>query len=192
MKSFQKIALAMIAAAAATAASNAQNINGRITCDGAGVQGVAVSDGYVVTLTDADGNYSFTSQKKNGYVFYTLPRGYEPTTSYNFIPKFWEQLSSTDVSATETHNFTLHKVDNDAHLMIFSADAHLADRNKDRAMYQKSYVATLKKEKEAAKTAGKRIYSIMLGDLTWDNYWYSKKYNLNNFVADQKLSLIHI
>lgn len=64
MKSFQKIALAMIAAAAATAASNAQNINGRITCDGAGVQGVAVSDGYVVTLTDADGNYSFTSQKK--------------------------------------------------------------------------------------------------------------------------------
>lgn len=33
-------------------------------CDGAGVQGVAVSDGYVVTLTDADGNYSFTSQKK--------------------------------------------------------------------------------------------------------------------------------
>lgn len=186
MKSFQKIALAMIAAAAATAASNAQNINGRITCDGAGVQGVAVSDGYVVTLTDADGNYSFTSQKKNGYVFYTLPRGYEPTTSYNFIPKFWEQLSSTDVSATETHNFTLHKVDNDDHLMILSADAHLADRNKDRAMYQKSYIATLKKEKEAAKTAGKRIYSIMLGDLTWDNYWYSKKYNLKNFVADQK------
>lgn len=174
MKSFQKIALAMIAAAAATAASNAQNINGRITCDGAGVQGVAVSDGYVVTLTDADGNYSFTSQKKNGYVFYTLPRGYEPTTSYNFIPKFWEQLSSTDVNATETHNFTLHKVDNDDHLMILSADAHLADRNKDRAMYQKSYIATLKKEKEAAKTAGKRIYSIMLGDLTWDNYWYSK------------------
>ena len=30
MKSFQKIALAMIAAAAATAASNAQNINGWI------------------------------------------------------------------------------------------------------------------------------------------------------------------
>ena len=35
MKSFQKIALAMIAAAAATVASNAQNINGRITGDGA-------------------------------------------------------------------------------------------------------------------------------------------------------------
>lgn len=185
MRSYQKLALALIAATGALA-GNAQNISGRITCDGAGVAGVPVSDGYVVTLTDADGNYSFTSQKKNGYVFYTLPRGYEPQTSYNFIPKFWQQLTSTDVATAETHNFTLKKADNDDYMMVIAADSHLAKRNADRSMYQQSYITALQKEKAAAKADGKPIYSIILGDLTWDNFWYQNSYNLNNFVADQK------
>lgn len=185
MRSYQKLALAIIAASGALAVG-AQNISGRITCDGTGVAGVPVSDGYVVTLTDADGHYSFTSQKKNGYVFYTLPRGYEPQTSYNFIPKFWQQLTSTDVNTAETHDFTLKKADNDDYVMVIGADSHLAKRNKDREMYQKSYIPALQKEKAAAKADGKPIYSIILGDLTWDNYWYQNTYNLNNFVADQK------
>lgn len=32
----------------------AHNVEGRITCDGYGVAGVAVSDGYEIVLTDAD------------------------------------------------------------------------------------------------------------------------------------------
>lgn len=185
MKNFKKLVFAVIALGSAMT-SNAQNISGRITCDGAGVANVPVSDGYVVTYTDADGNYSFTSQKKNGYVFYTLPSGYEPSTSYNFIPKFWEKLTSADVNTAETHNFVLKKVDNDDYLMVIAADSHIAKRNSDQTMYRQSYISSLKQEKANAQAAGKRIYSIILGDLTWDNYWYSNSYNLNNFMTDQK------
>lgn len=32
----------------------AHNVEGRITCDGYGLAGVAVSDGYEIVLTDAD------------------------------------------------------------------------------------------------------------------------------------------
>ena len=36
----------------------AHNVEGRITCDGYGVAGVAVSDGYEIVLTDADDEIS--------------------------------------------------------------------------------------------------------------------------------------
>ena len=36
----------------------AHNVEGRITCDGYGVAGVAVSDGYEIVLTDADNEIS--------------------------------------------------------------------------------------------------------------------------------------
>ena len=36
----------------------AHNVEGRITCDGYGLAGVAVSDGYEIVLTDADDEIS--------------------------------------------------------------------------------------------------------------------------------------
>ena len=91
--------------------SKAQNVKGTITCGGTGVEGVAVSDGYEVVTTNAAGEYSFTSQKRNGYVFFSLPGGYEPEVKDGFAPKIWARLS-TDVDEVETHNFKLKKVDN--------------------------------------------------------------------------------
>ena len=81
-----------------TATSAAQNVSGTISCDGHGVAGVAVSDGYEVVLTDADGHYEMTSAKQNGYVFYTLPSGYEPMVANGFMPLFWSPLDSSDIS----------------------------------------------------------------------------------------------
>ena len=40
--------------------TEAQNISGTITCSGVGVPNVVVSDGYVVTTTDANGKYAIT------------------------------------------------------------------------------------------------------------------------------------
>ena len=104
-----------------TATRAAQNVSGRITCEGKGIAGVTVSDGYVVTQTDENGNYNINSGKKNGYVFYTLPRGYEPQVKDGFNPMFWAKLN-TDVSAKEQHDFSLNKVDNDRYSLVISAD----------------------------------------------------------------------
>lgn len=178
--------ITLMLAACAAMAVQAQNVTGRITCNGTGVAGVPVSDGYVVTTTDANGNYALTSQKKNGYVFYTLPRGYEPELKNNFNPQFWQALTSRNVNVAEVHDFELKKVNNDRYGLVIAADAHLARRTGDRKMYQNGYITALKREKAVADYNQLPVYSIILGDLTWDLYWYRNNYNLQNFMDDQR------
>ena len=162
----------------------ATNVSGTITCDGQGVAGVAVSDGYEVVLTDADGHYAMSSGKKNGYVFYTLPGGYEPMLADCFNPKFWAPLDTDDTGVSEVHDFALRRVDNDRHTVIFAADTHLARRNSDRAYIKRGLIDRLNDEVERAD--GAPIYSILLGDLTWDVFWTQNHYNLSDFMADMK------
>ena len=167
-----------------TAVSAAHNVSGTITCDGQGVAGVVVSDGYEVVMTDADGYYAMSSSKLNGYVFYTLPSGYEPLLADGFNPQFWAPLDSKDITVDETHDFMLRRVDNNRHTVIFAADTHLARRCSDRAYIKKGLIARLNDEKEQAGDAP--IYSILLGDLTWDVFWTQNDYNLDDFMADMK------
>ena len=162
----------------------AHNVSGRVTCDGIGVEGVAVSDGYEVVFTDADGHYAMTSAKKNGYVFYTLPRGYEPLLQDGFMPQFWAKLDEPDTSVSEVHDFALRRVDNDKHIMIFGADTHLARRYSARAFFKKGFLASLKDE--ATQAGDVPIYSVILGDLTWDVFWTQNNYNLHDYMADLK------
>ncbi|MGN0232000.1 MAG: metallophosphoesterase N-terminal domain-containing protein, partial [Muribaculaceae bacterium] len=60
------ITMLLPAMLAASISVDAQNIVGTITCDGVGVAGVVVSDGYVVTTTNSEGYYEIASEKKNG------------------------------------------------------------------------------------------------------------------------------
>ena len=48
-------------------------IMGVVEADGKPLQGVAVSDGYEITLTDKKGCYWLNSEKKNRNVFITIP-----------------------------------------------------------------------------------------------------------------------
>lgn len=162
----------------------AQNVSGTVTCDGAEVAGVAVSDGYEVVVTDAGGHYAMTSEKKNGYVFYSLPGGYEPELADGFLPQFWQPLNSPDSAVPEVHDFVLRRVDNDRHIVVFGADTHLARRNSDRALFKKGFLASLKSEADNAGNVP--VYSVLLGDLTWDVFWTQNDYNLRDYMADMK------
>ena len=167
-----------------TAVCAAHNVSGTITCDGQGVAGVAVSDGYEVVVTDNTGFYAISSNKLNGYVFYTLPGGYEPLLADGFNPQFWSPLDTHDTCVEEVHDFVLRRVDNDRHIVIFGADPHLARRNSDRAYFKKGFIASL--NKELAQASSTPIYSILLGDLTWDVFWTQCNYDLSDFMADMK------
>ena len=167
-----------------TAMCAAYNVSGTVTCDGQGVAGVAVSDGYEIVVTDANGYYAMSSSKLNGYVFYTLPGGYEPLLADGFNPQFWAPLDSRDITVDETHDFTLRRVDNAKHTVIFAADTHLARRNSDRAYFKKGLIACLNDEVERAGDSP--IYSVILGDLTWDVFWTQNDYNLVDFMEDMK------
>lgn len=157
----------------------AQNITGHITANGKGVKGVAVSDGVEVVLTDKQGRYEIQSDKKNGYVFYSLPRGYEPAYSRGFMPRFWAPLQSRDIARDEVHDFELLKASSDRHVMLFGADVHLANRNDDLNQF-KSFLKALKIEKERA---GKRpVHTMFLGDISWDAFWTPRQFGLPELV----------
>lgn len=158
------------------------NITGTIT-DTAGnpVPGVAVSDGYGIAVTDSNGKYALASNKKLGYVFYTLPSGYEPSVEDNgWQIKIHSLLTSTDVSVPETHHFTLVPAQNTHHMMIVGADAHLAARNSDKSQFKKGFVRSV--NDLVADNPDVKIYSTILGDLAWDQYWYANNYALPDFV----------
>ena len=163
-----------------TLSASAQNLTGRITCDGRGVKGVTVSDGDEVTQTDKGGYYALQSQKRNGYVFYSLPRGYEPELQDGFNPQFWAALKTPDVSASEVHDFQLNKVKNDRYDILIGADTHLANRANDLEQFREGFIPCL--EKERFMSGGRRLYSMLLGDLTWDAYWTRRHFNLQDFM----------
>ena len=173
----QLIFISVFAATAAMAAL-AQNVTGTVTCGGAGVSGVAVSDGINVVTTDKQGRYALQTDKANGYVFISIPRGYTVDMADGFNPQFWQKLSDAKVETAEVHNFKLTYSPADDYVMIIGADSHLARRIGDRKTYKNGYIASLKYEKEKAAESQLPTYSMILGDLTWDNFWYANKYTV--------------
>lgn len=177
----QPVVLALTATMIFCASSTAGTISGRITCNGNGVSGIAVSDGYIVTTTDSTGNYSFNSQKKNGYVFYSIPAGYEPIAKDkkdNFVPPFWAHLKSKDIDKSETHDFRLKKVQNDIFSMVVGADIHLANRVNDVKQFGDLFMTSI--DRLVSSHPSNKFYSMFLGDISWDVYWYENNYGLKS------------
>lgn len=155
-------------------------IKGAVLNNGKGLADVVVSDGFEVTTTDQDGYFWLNSKMQNGYVFITIPSGYFPECD-GALPQFWHPVSSGNHDAVF---FDLKEEDNDSFQMIVSADLHLADRysSKDITAFREYYLPAIKDVQD--KAAGKPVYNIILGDMTWDIYW--KNLNMTRYKAMAK------
>ena len=151
-------------------------VYGIVTCDGKGVPDVLVSDGAEFAKTDAKGIYQLKSEKKWQYVFVIIPSGYEVPTD-GILPKF-HQLLSQGVNVAERKDFELIKVGNDNFTLFVCGDMHLANRNSDISQFGE--VARTLNSSIAA--AGGKSYVMTLGDMTWDTYWYSNKYEFPEYL----------
>ncbi len=159
------------------------NVQGTITCNSIGVANVVVSDGYNFTRTDANGEYAFYSNKKNGYVFYEIPSGYMPliksntTTDEKIFARFWKDLTyENDLSRVETVNFQLEVENNMNFRMLVSADPQMSNRINDVKTFRTLFFPRTDEEYNEAQSLNLPIYSTYMGDLAWDNYWYSRKW----------------
>lgn len=152
------------------------NIKGMVYSGETALAGVWVSDGVLFTQTDADGCYWLKSQKKHGYVFVSLPSGYQPAVD-KAMPAFWASLYK-DASRTEQHDFSLTRVDNDKHTIVVATDIHLANRNSplDYKQFADGFMKDVKTFATANSAAP--IYGLCLGDLSWDGYWYKNSWAL--------------
>lgn len=158
------------------------SVKGIVYCGDRGVAGVRVSDGLQTVTTDENGYYWLPSLKTLGYVFITLPSGYETEMFDNEAMGFWAALT-TGADVCETHNFELRQVDNENHILLLGADLHLADKQNDLAHFKDGFLA----ETEAfAASAGVPVYCLLAGDMTWDKYWYSNRFR----PADYKRMLV--
>ena len=163
------------------------NIVGVVEADGKPMQGVIVSDGYEVTTTDKKGCYYLNSAKKNGNVFITIPSGYEVNVE-GAIPHYWALLNAP-ATETERHDFALKSVNNDRHAIMAVTDIHLANQSEDLKQFKTKFMPRLNEEVEKFRSQGIPVYTICMGDSSFDTFWYDFLFDIGTFrqtLADVK------
>lgn len=164
------------------------NIIGKVTCEGKGIANAVVSDGVEVVKTSDNGEYSFLSKKKYGYVFISIPSGYEAAIIGN-QPQFFKHLATKDTNITEKVDFELNKENNEKHAVLAMADFHLAKRNNDINQFE-SVAADINQTAQELRSQGYKVYGISLGDESWDGFWYSNNYGIKEtFQELQKIEI---
>ncbi len=154
------------------------NLFGKVSAGGQPVAGVVVSDGYLTTTTNEGGMYFLQSEKKRGYVFISVPSGYE-ASSNGVLPEFHKSIKR-DRYEVEQKDFNLTKVDGqDSHIMYVLGDLHLADRTDDLKQFD---VFADDLNEQIAANAGKRQYVLTLGDMTWEIYW--NQFNFASYTRE--------
>lgn len=153
-------------------------VYGIVSSAGVGVENVVVSDGAEVTVTNEKGIYQLKSAKKWGYVFISVPSGYE-VPSVGVLPQFHRALkNSADV--VERADFKLEKVDGqDSYKIFMLGDMHLANRTGDLGQFAQ-FTSDLTDYMTRHK--GEKMYALTLGDMTWNLYWYSNSYYFPQYL----------
>ena len=154
-------------------------VYGRISTEEGPVAGVVVSDGVETTVTDADGVYQLASTKVKGYVFMSVPSGYEPE-QLGVLPVMYAKLKGGP-NEPESAHFRLTKVDQSNYKMLVFGDMHLANRTDDLKQFSE-FTDDVKDYMRQNPEA--RYYALTLGDMSWDLYWLSRKYDLTNYLDD--------
>ena len=124
------------------------------------IEGVAVSDGFQVVVTDKEGFYSMKPNKDTYYVFYSLPAEYKITIGGNGLPKFFTKYESK----VKEYNFSLRKLEGGAEkkFALFAlADPQVTSETKINRFKNEAITAI----KEHAKSLDCQCYGITLGDI---------------------------
>ena len=150
---------------------------GLVSSEEGPVANVVVSDGTEVTVTDDKGIYELKSTKKWGYVFISVPSGYE-VAAEGVFPQFYQTLKGA-ADVVEQKDFKLTKVDGqDRYKLFLLGDMHLANRTNDAAQFTQF---TTDLNAYMAQHSGQKMYALTLGDMTWDLYWYKNNYALPQY-----------
>lgn len=163
------------------ATAQTPTVVGRVTCSGKPVADVVVSDGELVTRTDADGRYALASTKPCGYVFISIPSGYEVDAD-GLIP---HHFGYTTKAALDEIDFELRRVKNDNFTLFISTDSHLRGdpEELDLPQFRQWYRDDIRREIERTKGP---VYSLHLGDMTTDVMWHRNRFGLREYLDVMK------
>ena len=142
-------------------------VKGRVQGNGAGIAGVAVTDGYSVTTTDKKGNYTLNAHSAAEFVYITLPAGYAFPNDKG-IPQFYQPI--TQKEGTLKADFSLEKltIDDTKHNFVVWADTQIISE-KDAELLKTQSAPDLK-QLVAAYPKDTLFHGIGCGDLIWDHF----------------------
>lgn len=159
---------------------NGSTVYGVVSCAGKPLKDVVVSDGVEVTSTNADGIYQLKSAKKYGYVFISIPSGYEVSND-GILPRNYIKLAK-EAKVAERVDFQVFEAgDQTNHTILVFGDMHLANRNNDKKQFYE-FIDDVNAYTDAHKPD--KVYAVTLGDMTWDYYWYSNTYQFSQYLYD--------
>lgn len=156
----------------------AQLLTGQVVTDGGSpLKGVVVSDGVTTTLTNAKGQYKLKSDMPLGYVFISVPSGYEVPAD-GFVPRIFTREAT---GAT----FTLTPADQHEYRIVMMTDVHLTgDKvDNDLAQFHTQFFPPLCRAVEALKAKGK-VYTFCLGDMCTNGKWYKNKFGYAEYLKE--------
>lgn len=124
------------------------------------IEGVAVSDGFQVVVTDKEGFYSMKPSADSWYIFYSIPSEYKVTIGSNGLPKFFTRRESN----VREYNFALRKIEGGAEkkFALFAfADPQVSSKTK-LSRFTKEAVPFIG---QYVKSLDCPCYGITLGDI---------------------------
>lgn len=160
-------------------------VYGYVRAGDSAVAGAAVSDGTEVAVTDGEGRYAFKSAKENGYVFVSIPSGYEAVRD-GVLPEFFHRCTKRSFEP-ERIDFELKKVDQSRYRMLFFGDIHLANRRFTKDIQQfRSFAAEVS---ALASGSNVPVYALTLGDMSWNAFWDTNSYGIPEYVEELQRGL---
>ena len=144
------------------------NLRGLVTDEkGNPVAGVAVSDGYDVAVTDANGVYQFAAHQDARILNLSVPAEYEIPYKDN-RPAFWVSIDPTDYEIRNDFQLTRRTSSSDDFTIFSLADTHV----KTAKHYERFSTETMP-DLAAQVVSGnysKNSFAVILGDIMFDNY----------------------
>ncbi|WP_207426602.1 calcineurin-like phosphoesterase family protein [Pedobacter sp. SYSU D00535] len=142
-------------------------LKGRVSAGGKGIEGVAVTDGINVTRTNGSGSYELLSNKTTGFVYISLPAGYE-FPHQNSISQFYKKIDHSKNTFAADFQLTKLSQSDDKHAFVVWADPQIQNR-KDADLLLTQSAPDLK---ELVDSYGKNMlmHGIGCGDLIFDRF----------------------
>ncbi len=142
------------------------NISGKVSSGGKGLAKVAVSDGYNVVHTAADGTYRFASHYNAEHVFLSIPSGYE-IPHQKGIAQFYQTIDKN--AQQQRADFVLNAIPqgDDKHAFIVWGDTQIQGKGEAKQLISISAPDT----KATIATLGAQpVFGIAVGDLVFDHF----------------------
>lgn len=159
------------AAVLVSAGVYAKPLKGRVECEGKGIAGVVVSDGFSTAVTDSRGRFRLEPAEEAEFVFVSTPAGYI-SSPRSGADCFWKSLDRKAKSC----DFVLRRNprDDTRHNLIAIADPQISDSD-EFAGLRENAGAVGKGYAEVSKDA--YTFGICLGDIVGWNHSLYPEYN---------------